>query len=178
MARQKKWGKKGYLQDFKGNQKEGYVYTGAYWQADEALRKPLLTKLWAGQGIGLAAALLPGFFTTAGLQNTFYVILPYVFWLICNFYLAYLLGTLTFAGNPIRNYLFERTVLRFCPWAAAALAGAGLTALGLLIFLLRGGTGQGAGLCFACFVLQGMSCFLIIKSNIAEPWIKVPPESK
>ena len=178
MARQKKWGRNGYLQDFKGNQREGYVYMGASWQAEEPLRKRLLARLWAGQGMGLTAAVLPGLLTTAGLQNTFYVILPYVLWLLSDLYLTYLLGALTLAGNPIRNYVFERTVMRFHPWAAAALAGAALTALALLVFMLGGGGGQGAEICFICSVLQGMSYFLIIKCNITGPWIKVPPADK
>lgn len=178
MTGQKKWGKNGYLQDFKGNREDGYVYTGAYWQADETARRRLLAKLWAGQLAGLAAVILPGLFTTAGLQNTFYVILPYVVWLICDCYLAYLLAALTFAGSPVRDYLFKRTVIRLHPWAVAPLAGALLTALGLMVFLLRGGQGQGSGICFACCALQGMSFFLIKKCDVKGPWIKVPSEDK
>ena len=178
MARQKKWGKNGYLKDFRGDRKAGYVYTGAYWQAEEPVRRRLLAKLWAAQAAGLGAVILPGLFTTAGLQNTFYVILPYVVWLICDFYLAYLLGTLTFAGNPIRDYLYGRTVMRLYPCAAASLAGALLTAFGLIIFLLRGGGGRGAEICFVCSVLQGVSFFLIIKCNMKECWIKIPPKDK
>ncbi len=178
MARQKKWGKNGYLQDFKGNREEGYVYTGAWWQAPEPLRKQLLAKLWAGQATGLLSVLVPGFFTTAGLQNTFYVILPYVFWLICDCYLTYLLGSLTFAGNPIRDYVFRRTAARFRPLAGAAFVGAVLTALGLSLFLLSGGGGKGAGICLAGCALQGMSSFLIIKCDIVGAWIKVPPKER
>ncbi len=173
MASQKKWGKNGYLQDFKGNRKDGYVYTGESWQAKEPERKRCLTKLWALQALMLFAVILPGLLTTAGLQNTFYVILPYVFWLISDFYLAYVLGSLTFGGNPMRNYVYERTVARLVPCAAAPFAGAALTALSLCVFLLRGGAGQGVLLCFICSFLQGFCFFLIKRADIASIWTKL-----
>lgn len=173
MASQKKWGKNGYLQDFKGNREDGYVYTGESWQAKEPERKKLLAKLWGLQALMLAAVVLPGFMTTAGLQNTFYVILPYVFWLISDFYLAYVLGSLTFGGNPMRNYVYERTAARFTPCAAAPFTGAVLTALGLCVFLLKGGEGEGILLCLICCVLQGICFFLIKKADITKIWTKL-----
>jgi len=173
MASQKKWGRKGYLQDFKGSRREGYVYTGESWQAYEPVRRRLLAKLWGLQALMLAAVVLPGLMTTAGLQNTFYVILPYVFWLISVFYLAYMLGSMTFGGNPMRAYVYERTVARFIPCAAASFAGAALTALGLCFFLINGGEGQGAFLCFICCILQGICFFLIKRWDIAKIWTKL-----
>lgn len=178
MAGQKKWGKNGYLQDFKGNRSEGYVYTGESYQADGPERKRLLTKLWGLQALMLAAAIVPGIVTTAGLQNTFYVILPYVFWLLSDFYLAFVLGNMTFGGNPMRAYVYERTVARFMPCAAAPFVGAVLTAFNLCIFLIKGGEGQGAVLCLACCILQGVCFFLIKRSNIAKFWIKMSSGSK
>lgn len=173
MAGQKKWGKDGYLQNFEKSREGGYVYTGELWQADKEERRRTLTRLWllcAGQ---LLAVILPGIFTTAGFSGTFYVILPYVFWLLCNGYLAYLLGNITFGGNPMRDYVYERSVARYVPCAGAAAFGAALMALGLFIFLIKGGTGQGSMLCFACCLLQGVSFLLIKKWKITEIWGKM-----
>lgn len=173
MARQKKWGKDGYLQNFEKSREGGYVYTGELWQADEVERCKILTRLWvlcAGQ---LLAAILPGFFTTAGFSGSFYVILPYVFWLISACYLAYLLGRMTFGGNPLRGYVYERSVARYIPCAGAASFGAALTALGLLLFFVRGGTGQGGALCLVCCLFQGISFLFIRKWKIPEIWRKI-----
>lgn len=172
MAKQKKWGKDGYLRNFEKNRQGGYDYTGEYWQADKVRRRQTLIRLWllcAGQ---ILAVILPGMFTTAGFSGTFYVILPYVLWLIGDGYFAYLLGSMTFGGNPMRDYVYERSVARFVPCAGAAAFGAGLTALGLLVFFLTGGTGQGGVLCFACCVFQGIAFFLIRKWKISEIWEK------
>ena len=173
MASQRKWGKNGYLQDFKGNRKEGYVYTGESFEAKEPERGQLLIKLWILQVLMLIAVVLPGIMTTAGLQNTFYVILPYVFWLISDFYLAYVLWNMTFGGNPMRAYVYERTVARFIPCAAAPFVGAALTALSLCIFLLKAGEGEGVLLCFACCILQGICFFLIRRNDISKIWTKL-----
>lgn len=173
MARQKKWGKDGYLQNFEKNEEGGYVYTGEYWQADENDRHRILFRLWllcAGQ---LLAVLLPGFFTTAGFSGSFYVILPYAFWLISNGYLTYLLGRMTFGGNPLKGYVYERSVKRYIPSAGAAAFGAALTALGLLVFFVSGGSGQGGLLCFLCCFFQGISLLFINKWNILEIYKKV-----
>lgn len=173
MAGQKKWGKDGYLKNFEKSQEGGYVYTGEYWQADENDRRRILFRLWllcAGQ---LLVVLLPGFFTTAGFSGSFYVILPYAFWLISNGYLTYLLGRMTFGGNPMRDYVYERSVKRYVPCAGAAAFGAALTALGLLVFFVSGGTGQGGILCFVCSFFQGISFRFIRKLNVDEIWKKI-----
>ena len=113
MAAQKKRGKGSYLNDFEKSQDGGYVYAGKTWHADAAARRRILVKLWALQVCMLLAAFLPGFVTTAGLLNTFYVIIPYVFWLISDFALAYTLGNVTFGGNPLRDYIYERSVKQY-----------------------------------------------------------------
>lgn len=180
MAGQRKWGKNGYLKDFKGNRQEGYVYTGIFWQAPEPERRRLLSRLWALQGVGLVSAILPGLFTVKALQNTFYAIIPYVLWLIGSIYLTYLLGKMTFAGNPMRGYVYERSVEKFGPAAALVAVGALLTVLGVLLFLGRGGSGQGAGVCLLCGIVQGMSFFLIKKCRVAGVWKSIssgPPEA-
>ena len=173
MAKQKKWGKDGYLQNFEKNKEGKYAYTGELWQADNTKRQRVLIRLWVLCFGQLLAVILPGLFTTAGFSGSFYVILPYAFWLICSGYLVYLLGRMTFGGNPMRDYVYERSVPRYVSCAGAASFGAALTALGLLLFFVRGGTGQGGALCFACCLFQGIDFLLIRKCKIVEIWKKI-----
>ena len=100
--------RRSYLRDFVKNADGAYVYTGKMWHADPALRRRMLVKLWALQAGMLLSVILPGFATTAGLQNTFYVIMPYMLWLISDIALTYTLGSMTFGGNPLRG-LYLRT---------------------------------------------------------------------
>lgn len=170
MAAQKKRRKNSYLNDFEKSQDGGYVYVGKTWHADPAVRQRILVELWALQACMLASALFPGFMTTAGLLNTFYVIIPYMFWLISDVVLACTLGNMTFGGNPLRDYIYKRSVAPYRFQTALPLVGAALTALALLIFLLRGGDGEGKAVCFACCGVQIAASFFAGRSKITDIW--------
>ena len=170
MAEKKKEDKKHYLQDFQENPDGSYVYTGKTWHADGALRRRILGKLWALQAVMIFSVFMPGFMTTAGLLNTFYVIIPYVFWLISVFILAYTLGSMTFGGNPLKNYIYERSVLKYPSCTVLSLVCAAMTAIALLIFLLRGGSGEGEIVCFICCAMQIAASFFAKRSGISDIW--------
>lgn len=174
MAAQKKRGKNGYINDFQKLAEGKYAYIGKTWEADEGERRRVLSKLWGLQAVMFVASLLPGVFTTAGLLNTFYVILPYVFWVITAFALAYTLGDMTFGGNPMRDYVHARTVIRYGSLVMAPLAGAVLTALGLSVFLFRNGKtergGGGAALCFVCCIAQIAASLAGKRAEVRKIW--------
>lgn len=172
MAGENRRDRRGYLRDFKKAPDGSYVYTGDTWRADRTLRQQLLIKLWVLQAAMLSAAVLPGFVTTAGLLNSFYVILPYVFWIISDFYLAYTLGNMTFGGNPMRDYTYKRSVVRYQPCAMASFIGALFTALGMIVFLVRGGTGEGVAVCFVCCAIQILLSVLAKKCAVLSVWSK------
>lgn len=170
MAGQKKRDKRDYLHGFEKSSDGSYVYTGKTWHADPILRRRLLVKLWALQAVMLFAVILPGFVTTAGLLNTFYVIIPYVFWLISDFVLAYTLGSMTFGGNPLKDYIYQRSVMPYTSRTVFPLAGAVLTAFALIVFFMGGGNGQGGMVCIVCCVVQLAASFFAGRSGIADIW--------
>jgi hypothetical protein len=177
MAKQKKQGKNGYLNDFHQAPNGDYIYTGPQWQAEPQARKALLTRLWLLQIGILAAVLVPGVLDTPGLDNCAYVILPYLFSVAAICLLTYTLGRLTAAGNPIRGYVYERTVLPFQGRAVLPMVGAALTALGLAIDLFRNGAGEkgaAAVLCFGCCALQFLLSFYAKKTFRGSIWAKIP----
>ena len=170
MAGQKKRDKRGYLHDFEQNTNGSYVYTGVTWRADPVLRRRILVKLWALQAAMLLSVCLPGFLTTAGLLNTFYVIIPYVFWFISDIVLTYTLGSITLGGNPLRDYIYQRSVTQYTPRTAFPLAGAALTAFALAVFLIRGGSGEGVVLCFICCVIQIAASYTANRTRMIDIW--------
>lgn len=162
--------KRSYLRDFVKNPDGSYVYAGKMWHADPARRRRMLIELWMLLAVMLLAVLIPGFVTAAGLQNTFYVIIPYVFWLMSDFLLVYTLGNMTFGGNPLRDYVYERSVSCYHFRTVLPLAGAALTALGLFIFMVRGGGGQGAVVCFVCCAVQIAASFAAGRCKVTDIW--------
>lgn len=178
MAKKEKKNKESYLRDFEEVSDGSYVYTGKTWHAEPGMRCRLLIKLWLLQALMLAAAVLPGFMTTAGLLNTFYVIIPYVFWLISGFYLAYTLGNMTFGGNPLRDYVYKRSVARLESLAMLPLGGAVCTAFALALFLLRGGQGEGDLLCFICCAAQILSSLMMRRFHVSQIWSEAEMTAK
>ena len=170
MAGHRKRDKRGYLHDFEQNTNGSYVYTGVTWRADPVLRRRMLVRLWAMQAVMLLSVCLPGFLTTAGLLNTFYVIIPYVFWFISNIVLTYTLGSITLGGNPLRDYIYQRSVTQYALRTAFPLAGAALTAFSLAVFLIRGGSGEGVLLCFICCVIQIAASFTANRIRLIDIW--------
>lgn len=170
MAGQKKRDKRSYLRDFEKNTSGSYVYTGVTWHADPALRRRMLTKLWALQAVMVISVCLPGFLTTAGLLNTFYVIIPYVLWFISDIVLTCTLGSITFGGNPLRDYIYQRSVGQYTPRTMFPLTGAALTALGMIIFLIKGGKGEGTALCLVCSGLQIVASVIANRSRVKDIW--------
>lgn len=170
MAGQKKRDKRDYLKNFEKSPGGSYVYTGMTWHADPVLRHRILVKLWALQAVMLMSVILPGLVTTAGLLNTFYVILPYVFWFLSDIVLIYTLGSITFGGNPMRDYIYQRSVTQYALRTGFPLAGAVLTALAMLVFLLRGGSGEGAVLCLGCCAAQSAGSVIARRVRIADIW--------
>lgn len=162
--------RRSYLRDFEKHADGSYAYTGQIWHADQVLRRRMLRKLWILQAVMLLSVLLPGFVTTAGLLNTYYVILPYTFWFLADIILTYTLGSMTLGGNPLRNYIYERSVTQYAPRAVLPLAGAALTAVGQLTFLLRGGDGEGWAVCLLCCVVQIAVSVIAGKSRPADIW--------
>ena len=170
MAGQKKRDRRDYLKNFEKSSGGGYVYTGTTWQADPALRRRMLVRLWALQAIMLISVILPGLVTTAGLLNTFYVIIPYVFWFLSDIVLTYTLGSITFGGNPMRDYIYQRSVTQYALRTGFPLAGAAITALAMVVFFLRGGSGKGAILCFVCCAAQIAGSVIARRVRIADIW--------
>ncbi len=159
-----------YLRDFEKRADGSYSYTGQIWHADQVLRRRMLGKLWILQAVMLVSVLLPGFVTKAGLLNTYYVILPYAFWFLSDIILTYTLGAMTFGGNPLRNYIYERSVTQYALRTVLPLAGAALTAAGQIIFLLRGGGGEGGIVCLLCCVVQIAMSVVAGRSRPADIW--------
>lgn len=168
MGRQRKWGKNGYIHDFHRTADGGYKYEGKYMYADRTLLKRLYMKLAIIQTVMIIAAIIPGFATTAGLQNSFYVIIPYVLWVIAAFIMTYKTVCIFLGGSRMRSYVYERSVSAYTPCAYISLAGAALTLIGLVVFILRGGTGDGAIVCILCCIVQILSSTAAVKSKVAD----------
>lgn len=175
MAEQKK-GRRAYLKDFQKNEHGEYAYKGnlyVYQGSDLSWKKGILSMLCA---VLLAAEIAAGCISAPGMDNCFYVLLPYaagltgcasVCWTICRLY----------AGkDPLRAYVYEKSVLKMPGRAAFAAVCTGLTFVGELFFVMQNGSeGNQSG--FAVFlILQGivLAAAVLLRASIWKmQWKKI-----
>ena len=112
--------KQSYLSDFKRNAEGEFVYTGkVYTLSDSALsarnKAIVLTALLALSVIG------SGLINGAGMNNTFYVIIPYILEVSCLFAVLWNFIRFLSSGKAVKEYVFN-SAAKHLPPSAAALA--------------------------------------------------------
>lgn len=155
----KRRGRRAYLEDFQKTASGEYVYTGTlhhYPDGGRFSRAQALARLWAAAAAMAALALLGGFLPAAGMQNTFYVILPWAAGLVSVGSVVWLMCRLTAGGNPLRDYVHAATVGRFGVRGGAVTACAALTAAGELLCLALQGAGGSLAASLVFLASQGL----------------------
>lgn len=133
MADRKK--KRAYLDDFEKDLNGNYQYRGAHYHYKGTNPRPGTGRLWVlcggGAALVVAAGLVPG-------RDRLCAVLaaaPYMAGLLAAVYAVYLLVRLTAAGEPLRAYIHEQTVLKLPGSCTLAAVLAGITAAAQLVQL-------------------------------------------
>lgn len=128
----KRRGRRAHLDDFQRSVSGEYIYTGKThpFPAGGMTRRMFLARLWTLAGVMLAGGILAGCLPAAGVGDTPYVILPYVGSLLSAVSVVWLMCRLTGGGDPLPNYIYQKTVGQFAlrgiltlTFSCAALAG-------------------------------------------------------
>ncbi len=178
----KKRGKRGensYLNDFHPNLAGEYIYDGALYacQSDPDTQKKSRRRLWGCTALLLLAALLSGSIPAPGMQNCFYVILPFLGELIAAVSVVWAVVKLGRDWSAVREYVYERTVpaLPGRALCVAAFAVAGI--LCELLYVILSGHGGQLFYAFLFVILKVISliCALTIRRKLKSlNWAKVP----
>ena len=91
---------------------------------------------------------------------------PYVAALIAAAGSLWTLGELTGAGDPIRQYAYDATVLRLPVWSLIAGIAGGLCLLGEGLYLIRNGGGLGTAAAFLALEAAGTMAMLLFRGVI------------
>lgn len=143
-SKKKRRGRHSYLEDFQKNAAGEYIYTGLlhHYQDRGLSRTRALAMLWV-LAVGMAAAALcAGCVPAAGMQNTVYVLLPYVCGLISAATVIYGLCRLTAGGDPLRDYVYRATVTQFRLRIILVMVFSGAALVGDLVYLALHGVGD------------------------------------
>ena len=175
----KKHSRREHLNDFHLNVAGEYVYDGALYacQSDDAKQRRSKRAVWGMAAILTVAVAAGGCIPAPGMQNSFYVILPFLGELIAAVSTAWAVFRLGSDWSAVREYVYERTVPVL---PRRALAAAILAFLGILCECVHLAlAGHGGRLFYAVlyliFKVLSILCALTIRRAMQRTnWSKVP----
>jgi len=148
-----------FLSDFKKGPDGKYVYTGAVYSLTSDYKKANL--IISVFGILIALCVIgSGFVNAGGMNNSFYVIVPYVLEVICLFVVAWNTVRIVYAGKKVRAYIYEPAHDRI-PDGAVALSVFSAAALtGSAVFTVLHGFEGKMLLCIVFWLLKVLTVCL------------------
>lgn len=173
----KRRGRKAYLADFQPNSRGDYEYNGAlyrYTTQSKSLQKAL-AQLWAFEALQLICTVIAGCLPAAGMDNTFYLLLPYTATLLLAVSTCWALVRLTAGGNPLREYVYQASVKKLPLRTLLTAVFAGITAVGeILRLVLHGFDGkEGATALFFMLIFTILACSIALRRLILHlSWAK------
>ncbi len=158
MAEEKrKKGRRAHLSGFAPTAAGEYVYTGPHYAYVEqsGSYKRFLVIQWALALGCLGCAVGGGCVSGPGMDNTFYVILPWVGSLIAAVTVVWAAARMAYWGDPLRDYVYDKTVAALpTRCKITAFLAAATVALSVLSLLLDGAGQKTAFEVCAFFLLQ------------------------
>lgn len=140
-GKKKRRGRRAYLEDFQRTASGDYVYTGPSYTCSEermSYRRSMAVR-WALSGGGAVMAVLGGTIPAPGMSNCPYVLLPYVGALLSAVSVVWAVARMAYWGNPLREYVYEKTAAALPVRCALTAAFAIVILLGLTVYLLVNG---------------------------------------
>lgn len=136
----KRPGRRDYLNQFKMDDSGIYSYQGTYMEygKEEADWKRDLIRIWLCCVIPLAFLLVVGFVPDSGLAGNLLILLPYGLEVIALFALIWKVIRITYGGRRIRKYVHDKTIKVLPGYAAAVLITAIFGLAGMIVVPILG----------------------------------------
>jgi len=167
----KRGGRRSYLSDFSPRLDGGYDYNGALYAFQETgmSRRQAMTRLWALAAAAAVFVTVSGCVPAAGLLNCAYVILPCAGSALSAASVIWLMGRLSYWGDPLRDYVYKATVEQYELRSMLVTVFAALSLAGDALYLILNGVQglvwgtitfwlcQGAAICAMCLWRRAFS---------------------
>lgn len=158
--------RKAHLEHFHRNVAGEYIYDGPTrgWGSP---RGKNLRRLWLCTVVDLAAAVAGGCIPGCGMEQQFWTLIPYVVALLLSIVLAWKLFQLNDGGNPVREYVWNRTakIMPVLHILTAVFAGVAAVTEAISLFLPGSSGSIYAGILYILLEL------LVFMASIVQHWL-------
>lgn len=177
MARDKeKRGRRSHLGDFSPTASGEYVYTGPTYVSQGLPPRPAMALRWA---LSLGCAVLAaasGCLPAPGMMDCFYVILPWAASLLAAASLVWAAARMAYWGQPLREYVYQKTVRALPLRCALTAAAAGAAAVLSPVYALTHPQEEHSPVCtclFFIFQIGVLGCALALRrAEARQTWKK------
>lgn len=130
-----------YLNEYKLDENGKYVYKGRYFSIDDSPEriKSVYIKAWIFNIILIAAVIGSGCINAAGMNNTFYVIIPYIAEVAMLFAYSYNSFRLFSKGYRIKEYIYKTAFNKLSPFSMGIAIASAIGFICSLIYLITNG---------------------------------------
>lgn len=129
--------KKKYLNDFIMSADGSYVYNGKHYEWTAPLpRKNHLIKLWLNSCVAALLIITCGVLPSGGMNNSFYIIIPYVIEFCSVVATLAALYKITISGTSLREYVYNSSAKKLPLRSYMICINAALLILGELVYVI------------------------------------------
>lgn len=156
MAEHSKKERRAYLNDFHSDDSGTYSYQGAYYvlQGDSKRICREMAELWGSCAVLAGVTIANGYIPAPGMGNCFYVLLPYLVQLLAAVSAGLAVFRMGTGRKPLREYVYQASVLKLPFRFGLAAVGAGVTFGGEGIYLMIHGADDQAGFAVLFLLLE------------------------
>ena len=130
-----------YLSEYKLDENGKYVYKGKYYSINDSVEniKNIYIKAWVLNILIACAAIGSGCINAAGMNNSFYVIIPYIAEIAALF--AYSLNSIGLfsQGYKVKEYIYKKKFFKLSPAAMGIAISSAIGFICSLIFVISNG---------------------------------------
>lgn len=168
------------LNDFVKNKDGKYEYIGPMHRYSSSIpRSRAYRNLGLLTGLMLVFAIIAGSVRAAGATHAIYIVVPYIFVVLMCGFLIYHYFELILGKDPMRDYIFQSTVMRFPFYLWVIFIASIITLVGEMIYLFMHGVGEylnGTIIFFGCMALTTVFAYLWIKYFKLLSWEEIKKE--
>ena len=176
--------RRAYLQDFEKGADGTFEYIGAsyaYGEENPVSRRAFVTRIAVCLALVAVCAALEGTFKVPGMDNSPFVLIPYAISIITMIFFFWAGVGLCMAGEPIREYKYERCVVPMKRRSITLAVAEGLCAVGEIVCLIIDGAGDAiveAIVFFALCALAGAAAIFAGRDVSRTKWKPIPKKSR